>query len=514
MLSIFDKGSPTSCPSRFNLAAYVLSYANTLSDKTALSILELAGSKDWTYRKLKETVLTTAGGFLDRGLKPQDRILLRLDNTVEFPIAFLAAISVDIKPVPLSAQLTNQEIVLLADIVSAKAVCLDPALSFPPALDIETITIDELRLMQMKEPANFSMGSPNRLAYIVFTSGTSGSPKAVMHAHRAVWARKMMINDWYGLRPDDRMLHAGAFNWTYTLGTGLLDPWSKGATSLIPDRNITLDQLPHLIKKHKATIFAAVPGVYRKFLSSGNLPVFSSLRHGLSAGEKLSENLRHTWQMQTKTNIYEAFGMSECSTFISASPQFPADLNTIGRPQNGRRVAIVSPDQPHPPLELGQTGMIAIDRSDQGLMLGYINGEKEPKSKRALNSTWFLTGDLGKMNKNGSITYMGRDDDLITAGGYRVSPIEVETQLQLYPEITSVAVSQIEIKKDTFVIAAFYTAKTEIKKDVLKEFSQNHLARYKQPRVYIYCDLLPTGPNGKILRKALSSLKKVDSGGS
>ena len=510
MLSIFDKGPPTSCPTNFNLAAYVLSSADRLSDKTALSILELTGSEDWTYRKLKEAVLATARGLLDKGLKPQDRILLRLDNTVEFPIIFLAAIAVDINPIPLSAQLTEREVILMANIVKAKAICLDPALSFPTALDLKFIMVAELRAMQKNEPTNFIMGSPNRLAYIVFTSGTSGRPKAVMHAHRAIWARQMMIKDWYDLHTDDRMLHAGAFNWTYTLGTGLLDPWSQGATALIPSPDLSLEHLPQLIKKHEATIFAAAPGVYRKYLSRDNLPIPTRLRHGLSAGEKLSETLRQKWKIKTKTNIYEAFGMSECSTFISGSPQSPADLNTIGRPQTGRRVAIVSSDKPHAPVELGQTGIIAIDRSDQGLMLGYVNAEKESES--TVQSSWFLTGDLGKMNENGSIFYMGRDDDVITAGGYRISPVEVEEQLQSHPDIFSIAVSQIKVKKDTWVIAAFYTAKTEIETDVLKAFAKCHLARYKQPRAYIYCETLPTGPNGKILRRALSVLKEVHNG--
>jgi acyl-coenzyme A synthetase/AMP-(fatty) acid ligase len=79
-----------------------------------------------------------------------------------------------------------------------------------------------------------AMGDPDRLAYLVFTSGSSGEPKAVAHAHRAIWARRMMTEGWYGLTPEDRLLHAGAFNWTFTLGTGLLDPWAIGATALIP----------------------------------------------------------------------------------------------------------------------------------------------------------------------------------------------------------------------------------------------------------------------------------------
>ena len=82
--------------------------------------------------------------------------------------------------------------------------------------------------------APWHMGDPDRLGYIIYTSGTSGRPSAVMHAHRAIWARQMMVRGWYDLKPEDRVMHAGAFNWTYTLGTGLMDPWTAGATALIP----------------------------------------------------------------------------------------------------------------------------------------------------------------------------------------------------------------------------------------------------------------------------------------
>ena len=199
--------------------------------------------------------------------------------------------------------------------------------------------------------------------------------------------------------------------------------------------------------------------------------------------------------------------MSECSTFVSSSPQAPAGRNTIGRPQVGRRVAILAQDGSHEPVELGQTGIIAIDRSDQGLMLGYVNVDKDNTG-----SSWFLTGDLGKMSESGSITYLGRDDDVITAGRYRVSPLEVEAQLQSHPDIISIAVSQVEVKQDTWVVAAFYTAQAEIETDVLKEFAGKLLAKYKQPRVYVYREALPTGPNGKILRRALRLPKGLSDG--
>ena len=111
------------------------------------------------------------------------------------------------------------------------------------------ISHEELKEMQKEPLADFVFGDPNRLAFIVFTSGTSAHPHAVMHAHRAIWARQMMVRDWYQLSASDRLLHAGAFNWTFTLGTGLLDPWAIGATALVPEANSSLDSIPYLLEK-------------------------------------------------------------------------------------------------------------------------------------------------------------------------------------------------------------------------------------------------------------------------
>ncbi len=95
-----------------------------------------------------------------------------------------------------------------------------------------------IRALRDLPPADYALGDPDRPAYAVFTSGTSGATRAVLHAHRAIWARGMMVEGWYGLSDDDRLLHAGAFNWTYTLGTGLMDPWTIGATALIPAEGV------------------------------------------------------------------------------------------------------------------------------------------------------------------------------------------------------------------------------------------------------------------------------------
>jgi len=193
---------------------------------------------------------------------------------------------------------------------------------------------NKLRAMYGLTPAPYAMGEPDRPAYIIYTSGTSGHPRAVVHAHRTVWARRMMWEGWYGLLEQDRVLHAGAFNWTYTLGAGLLDPWARGATALIPGHGVASEVLGLLLKQHDATIFAAAPGLYGRLLRT-ELPRLERLRHGLSAGEKLPEATRSAWEKATGTPIHEAFGMSECSTFISGSPSGPVPRGTLGHPQRG-----------------------------------------------------------------------------------------------------------------------------------------------------------------------------------
>ena len=483
------------------MAAHVLRQAERLADKTALSILGETGTEDWSFADLESAILGTGTGLLQAGLTPGDIVLMRLGNSVEFPIAYLGAIAVGIVPVPNSTQLTEPETARMISDLSPAAVLRDPSIACAP--HPKQVELDQLTRMRDLPPAAFAMGDPNRLAYVVYTSGTSGNPRAVAHAHRAIWARQMMVDGWYGLRENDRLCHAGAFNWTYTLGTGLMDPWTIGATALIPHPDTELVNLPALLRRHKASIFAAAPGVYRKLLQRP-LPELPDLRHGLCAGEKLSRPLHEHWIQATGTQLYEAYGMSECSTFVSSNPTHPAQGEALGRPQPGRRVAILGPDGPVPQ---GQEGTIAVHRDDPGLMLTYLNAPGEAEAR--MQGDWFLTGDQGVMAVDGQITYLGRDDDMMNAGGYRVSPVEVEAVLSHHPGIAQVGAATVEVKPDTFVIAAFYTGPEELDETALQAYVSDKLARYKQPRVFVHLPALPTGGNGKLLRRALPAYFKA-----
>ena len=497
MLSISDEGAFAPCPEPFNLAAHVLAAGAATPDKVALAILRLTGAERWSYARLIAAVRGTATGLLQAGLSPGDILLLRLGDTVDFPIAYLGAIAAGIVPVPTSAQLTAPEVAKMVAEISPAAVLRAPQVACPD-LGLPVFGPD-IYLPWRDLPATpYAMGDPDRLAYLVFTSGTSGQPRAVAHAHRAIWARQMMMEGWTGLRPEDRLLHAGAFNWTFTLGTGLMDPWTRGATALIPATGIDPAQLALLMKRNDATIFAAVPGVYRQLLKFP-LPALPKLRHGLAAGEKLPAPLRAAWEEATGTQIHEAFGMSECSTFLSGAPDRPAPAGALGFAQAGRRVAILGPD--HRPVPRGEPGLIAIARSDPGLMLGYLSAPEATAARMA--GDWFLTGDLGSMSDEGAVTYLGREDDMMTAGGYRVSPLEVETALAGLPGITELAVTELQVREGVRVIAAFCISALPLDEAALAQAAAERLARYKQPRAWIRVETLPRNANGKLRRRAL-----------
>ena len=380
------------------MAAYVMAAGAKTPDKVALKVVGLSGVEQvWRYDALRRAILGVATGLLRKGLSPGNIVLMRLGNTVDFQLAYLGALAAGCVPVPTSSALTEHEVQSIINELRPSAILRDPEVPCPA--DTATVALNELRGFYDLPPAQPDMGDPDRLGYIVYTSGTSGQPRAVAHAHRAIWARRMMFDGWYGLTPSDCVMHAGAFNWTYTLGTGLMDPWTIGAVAVIPAVGTRPADLPQLMREHDVTIFAAAPGVYRQMLDHAADPSVLSLRHGLSAGEKLPDITRDRFREKTGLNIYEAYGMSECSTFISQAPGDNAPPNTLGQPQAGRRVALLRDGKPVPK---GEEGTIAIHKSDPGLMLGYFNAASETEERFCRD--WFLTGDQGAMDAAGFIS--------------------------------------------------------------------------------------------------------------
>jgi acetyl-CoA synthetase len=315
-----------------------------------------------------------------------------------------------------------------------------------------------------------------------------------------------MYRGWYGIGPDDRMLHAGAFNWTFTLGTGLTDPWANGATAIIYTGERDPALWPRLIGSSSATLFAAVPGVYRQMLKYARpqRDDFASLRHGLVAGETPPPGLVEDWTGTTTRQLYEALGMSEISTYVSSGPDVPRKPGAVGKPQPGRRIAILGLDGGDEPLAPGTEGLLAVHRSDPGLMLGYWHRPEE--EALVYRGDWFIGGDIATMDEDGYVTHHGRANDIMKAQGYRVSPQEVEAALAAHPGIAEVACAEVAVRAGVNVIAAFIVARPDAKLDAaqMERFAAERLAAYKRPRAFKFLDALPRTANGKLMRAELA----------
>ncbi|MBL4613569.1 MAG: acyl--CoA ligase [Magnetovibrio sp.] len=507
---------PPPCPHDFNAARYcVAASAAAHPNKIALIVVSdphsLEPAERWTFAQLDDGIRRTAAGLVHMGLKPGERVMLRLGNYSSFPLIFFATIAAGGIAVPSSSQLSDREAHYIAQDCGARFLCTSRDLMLNDLADGCTQLLDDdIRdLMACEDSLDYAPSHGDDPAYIVYTSGATSQPKGVLHAHRAVWARQMMFDGWYGLRQDDRMLHAGAFNWTYTLGAGLMDPWTKGAGTVIYNGPKDPGVWPRLAKKHNATLFAAVPSLYRQMLKYADhiAEGFATLRHGLTAGEKLPETVRDNWIKATGKPLYEALGMSECSTYASSSPTVAVKPGFTGRPQIGRRVAILVNDEGSTDtVAIGEPGLLALHKDDPGLMLRYWN--KDAQTTAAFRKDWFLTGDTAALDEDGYLEYLGRADDLMNALGYRVSPQEVEEALSHHPDIQECACAEIQVREDIRVIAAFIIPQGDAKPTAksLSDHASARLAVYKIPKEFVFVKALPHTVTGKVQRAKLAAL--------
>ena len=494
-----------------NLAQYCLAAtARRTPEKTALLVARDdsgRAAERWSFADIETAVLRVAGGLSHWGLEPGERVLLRLGNSSDFPLFFFGAIAAGLVAVPTSPMLTRREVdAVLAD-CGARLVIGDGGAVLPGPVRGVAVA-GEIAQIKAAPARGYAVRGDDDPAFLVYTSGTSGRPKGVLHAQRNARGRIPMYRGWYGIRPDDVLLHAGAFNWTYTLGAGLMDPWANGACAVIYAGEKDPGVWPRLIAAFGATLFAAVPSLYRQILKYGDVGAgnMASLRHGLTAGEALRPALHEEWCRRVGRPLYEALGMSEISTYVSSSPQVPTRPGSPGKPQAGRRVVILAEEGGTEPLPAGERGVIAVHGSDPGLMLGYWRRAAETAA--AFRGDWFITGDLGRFDADGYLWFEGRHDDMMNTFGYRVAPEEVEATLAAHPDIAEVAVTDSRVDDLIRVITAFVVPRegASLEDGDLAAWCGRRLAAYKCPRRFVHVAALPRTASGKVRRKALGEL--------
>ncbi|MCG6882704.1 MAG: AMP-binding protein [Silicimonas sp.] len=495
--SVFLSGQLHRCPDRFNAAEYCLG-ADVDGETSAFIAVDPSRgvTETWSFAQTRERVLRAAGAYRAAGVRPGDRVALLLGDVPDFPMAYFGAMAAGAVATPLSSQLSPGEIAGILEAIEAKAIV---------GGDAQTLSREDLR---SGEVSGFEPRSAEDPALLVFTSGSSGRPKGVLHAGRAFWARRSMHAGWHGIRAGDRVMHAGAFNWTFTLGVGLADTWSVGATAILNAGARSPEVWPELARIHQPTVFAGAPAVFRRILKYGDglSAGFASLRHAVTAGEALAPAAAAAWREKTGKPILEALGMSEVSTYVSTPPDRKAAPGVAGWPQPGRKVAVLN--DAGTPVPRGEVGALAVHQTDPGLMLGYWRDEAATRAAYA--GEWFVTGDMVRMDDSGAISYAGRRDDQMNAQGFRVDPGEVEAAMMSCPGVAECGVTELELEPGLSIIAAWVVPGegASLERAAILAHLRTRIATYKLPREVFLSESLPHSANGKLLRRKLSELPR------
>lgn len=488
-----------------------------------------AAARQATFAELARETNRFAELLRGLGIAPGARAMVRLPNCLEYAIVFLGALKHGAVAVPTSTQLTGTELLFVAADSESSVLVTDRGVwnQYHAALEgldhlthvflagsgnaVSARRVQVLDLAAaLAEVSHWAAPHPTRAedpAYIVYTSGTTGYPKGALHAHRALLGHQPASRYWFDFLPDgsDRVLHSGKYNWTYTLGTGLMDPLFQGATTIVHEGPADAAVWPRLIAAHRATIFIGVPTIYRQILQKtraarGDVP---TLRHCMSAGEPLSEEVLGAWRERFGQEIFEGLGMTECSYYISQPRGVPIRPGSAGYFQPGHDARLLDPETLQE-VPAGAEGMICVPRDDPALLLRYWHRAEETDA--AFRGRWFLTGDYARLDSDGHVWFLGRKDDVINTFGYRVSPYEVERVLRDHPFVADCAATAEEVAPGKTVVAVYVIPQpgTMPAAEDLIAYARRFLAAYKAPRIVHLVDTLPRTANGKVLRRALS----------
>ncbi len=282
--------------------------------------------------------------------------------------------------------------------------------------------------------------------------------------------------------------------------------------TFIYDGCFNLERWFELLERYKITILASVPTAYRMFLTIRDAEEkydLSNLRHCISAGESINPEVIKEWRRRFGLDIYDGIGMTEVMVYLSNMPGLKIKPESCGKPQPGKICAVVDGDGN--PLPQGEHGVLAVKDTDPGLFKEYWR--KPDKTRECFKNGWFLSGDVVYQDEEGYYWFSSRDDDLIMASGYRISPFEVESAIISHPDVLECAVvaSSDEIRgvivKTFIVLHDSSKASDELAREI-QEHTKKVAAPYKYPREIEFVEELPKTQSGKIKRKELGELER------
>lgn len=484
----------------------------------------VCGDEQITFAELEARACRAANAFRSLGVEAGETVLLVLVDSPTFFYVYLGLMKIGAVPCALNLRLSVGDLTftvvdsktkLLVTDVDFLAQCEAAILSLdkPPLIllsDAERDTYPSLpRLMEMAAPTFESVKRPaDAPGFWMYSSGTTGKPKGVVHAQRTVLAAPEVLGKVMGVGPGDRVFASSKLFFAFSLGHVLFAALQLGATAVLFAGWPDTEAVGRVVERHRPTIVLSVPTFYRNMLRDGTsrLPAFKSVRYFMSAGEKLPKALFDRWMADTGRPVLEGIGATEtCYLFLSNRPD-KVNPGTCGVPTPGTEVKLIDEDGRRV-SEPGKPGVLWVKLVS--VASGYWNLPE--RSRAVFQDGWYCTGDMFTVDADGWYEYQGRGDDMLKISGQWVSPSEIEEFVLKHPKVREAAVVGVPnadglVRLALFLVAPDVAENREAFEQELQEQLIASLSIYKCPRRMYYVDAMPLTATGKLQRHALRQI--------
>jgi benzoate-CoA ligase len=502
---------------RYNAAADLIgrNLDRGLGDKPAF----IDPNETLTYAGLDRRSNQVANLFRERGLRMEERVLLCMLDTVDFPAVFLGAIKAGLVPIPVNTRLTAADYEFMLEDSRARAlVVAEPVLDqFLPHLRrhsfLSAVIVvgadgrghERLTDALAGKSDQFAEAPTRRddMCFWLYTSGTTGRPKGVVHLQsHLVRTAELYAIPTLAISDRDVVFSAAKLFFAYGLGNALTFPMAVGATTILHPGPPDAHAVCRILRERRPTIFYGVPTMYAMLLASDELPKPGehNLRLATSAGEALPADLFRRFRERTGVEILDGLGSTEMLHIFLTNRQGDIRPGSSGRPVAGYELRLVDDngnviDQPD------EMGMLEVAGPTSAIL--YWN--QRAKSRETFRGMWTRTGDKYVRDGAGYYTFAGRTDDMLKVGGIYVSPFEVEAAILKHEKVLEAAVvghpdRDELVKPKAFVVLCDGVAPSEALVEEIQQLVKSELAPFKYPRWVEFIDQLPKTATGKIQR--------------
>jgi benzoate-CoA ligase family protein len=481
------------------------------ADKVAIRTAEEAV----TYGALAEQVNRCGNALKTLGVAPGERVLMVVKDSPAFIALFFGAIKAGAIPAPVNTLLRVADYSYFIEDSECAALVYSPEFSglvedglaaarHQPASVFKTAGPDGLsELMAAAAPdLDPTPAAPDDDCFWLYSSGSTGNPKGVVHAHRAmVCTSQRCAIDTLGLREDDVCFTMSKLFHSYGFGNAMTFPLWAGATTVLSERKVSPEMTFEIFEQFRPTVFFGVPTLYAQQLRAMESaePDLSSLRLCISAGEALPADLFRRWKERTGSALLDGIGSTENLHFFISNTEADNRPGTTGRPMPGYAAKIV--DEAGNEVKQGEIGTVHV-KGGSAAKFYWNNPEKTAKT---MLGEWLNTGDMYYQDEDGYFVNCGRGDDMMKVGGLWCSPFEIEARLIEHPQVLETAVvgrtdEEGMLKPEAFVVLNEPDQAGDALSEELREHCRGGLARYKYPRWFNFVEELPKTATGKIQR--------------